>query len=112
TTHSDVTTQATTATDATLTLRIGAAGFRSPRSNDTGPEDDRLSLTTISTPSHGAAVIGAGNQTIGYAPSAGYAGPDSITYTVSESGRATWTASHFTTSNSGPPARESTVTTR
>ncbi|MBX9583024.1 MAG: cadherin-like domain-containing protein [Gemmataceae bacterium] len=51
--------------------------------NDSDPDGDPLSVTAVSTPAHGTAVRNA-DGTVTYTPAAGYTGPDSFTYTVSD----------------------------
>jgi len=51
-------------------------------SNDTDPDLDSLTLTSLSDPSHGTASI-VENQVL-YTPETGYQGADSFTYTVSD----------------------------
>jgi outer membrane protein OmpA-like peptidoglycan-associated protein len=50
--------------------------------NDSDPNNDVLTITAVSTPAHGTAVISAGG--ISYTPAAGYSGADSFTYTISD----------------------------
>ena len=61
--------------------------------NDSDPDGDALTIATTSTPAHGSASI-AGNR-INYMPAAGYSGPDTFTYTISDGkgGSATATVS-------------------
>jgi outer membrane protein OmpA-like peptidoglycan-associated protein len=61
--------------------------------NDSDPNNDVLTITTVSTPAHGSAVISTGG--ISYTPAAGYSGADSFTYTISDGrgGSATATVS-------------------
>ncbi|HMM66566.1 MAG TPA: Ig-like domain-containing protein [Dokdonella sp.] len=63
-------------------------GFNAPATvidvlaNDSDPDNDPLTITAVSTPSHGTAVAGAGG--ISYTPATGYSGSDSFTYTISD----------------------------
>lgn len=50
--------------------------------NDSDPEGDQLSLTAVSTPSHGTATFS--GSSIIYTPSTGYVGSDVFNYTVSD----------------------------
>lgn len=59
--------------------------------NDFDPESGQLTVTAVSTPSHGTVTIVSGNS-IDYDPAIGFAGTDSFTYTVSDSQGLTATA--------------------
>ncbi len=59
-------------------------------SNDSDPDEDRLTIQSVTQPSHGAAVPSA--TSIVYTPSPNYAGTDSFTYTVSDGHGGTDTA--------------------
>ena len=50
--------------------------------NDTDPDGDALTITSVTVPAHGTAVIVAGK--VVYTPSAIYVGPDSFSYTISD----------------------------
>lgn len=54
-----------------------------PRLNDTDANGDALTITAVSTPSHGVAAINSG-ASVTYTPTAGYTGSDSFTYTISD----------------------------
>jgi VCBS repeat-containing protein len=73
---------ATVAEDGTVDVAV--------LSNDTDPDNDPLSLASITQGSHGTVAINA-NGTVRYTPAANYNGPDSFTYTVSDSHGATAT---------------------
>ena len=51
--------------------------------NDSDPDNDTLTVTGATTPAHGTAVVNA-NQTVTYTSTAGYSGPDSFDYTISD----------------------------
>ncbi|MCU1448853.1 MAG: thrombospondin, partial [Acidimicrobiales bacterium] len=53
----------------------------SPLTNDSDPDGDALSVSTITQPSHGTAVLNP-NGTVTYTPAPNYNGPDSFTVTV------------------------------
>lgn len=59
--------------------------------NDTDVDGDPLSVTSASTPTHGTVSINP-NGSITYTPTAGYVGPDSFTYTISDGNGGTSTA--------------------
>ena len=54
-----------------------------PTANDVDPEGDVLTITSVSTPAHGTAVVEAGH--VAYTPAANFVGVDSFTYTVATS---------------------------
>ncbi len=51
--------------------------------NDSGLTDTPVTVTLISSPGHGTAVVNA-DQTIGYMPAAGFTGTDTLNYQVSD----------------------------
>jgi hypothetical protein len=51
--------------------------------NDSDPDGNTLTVTAVTTPAHGTAVIQS-NGTVKYTPTSGYGGTDSFTYTVSD----------------------------
>jgi Ca2+-binding RTX toxin-like protein len=60
-------------------------------SNDTDPDGDTLTITSVTASANGSAVIEGGS--IRYTPNAGFSGSDTITYTVSDGEGGTATAS-------------------
>ena len=67
----------------TIIARPGIAKTFDPRLNDTDPDGDRLSVYAVGTPQHGTAAVSLG-QAIVYKAAAGYAGPDTFTYTLKD----------------------------
>jgi hypothetical protein len=53
-------------------------------SNDSDPEADMFSITGITKPTYGTAVLSAGLDAIVYTPFENYYGADSFSYTISE----------------------------
>ncbi len=76
--------------DAASTLK-GAAVTIAVLANDSDPDRDPLTVTSVTAPSHGTAVIQT-NGTIVYTPASGYAGTDTFTYIVSDGYGGTATA--------------------
>ncbi len=58
-----------------------------PLANDTDPNGDALSLTSVGTPAHGTASISGG--TVLYTPTAGYVGSDSFSYSITDANGST-----------------------
>jgi hypothetical protein len=84
--------------------------------NDNDPDDDPITLTEITTsPAQGGtATINTNNQTITYAPKAGFVGTDNFAYSISDGkdGSASATVSVKVNSvNSAPTAQNQDVTT-
>jgi hypothetical protein len=52
--------------------------------NDTDPNGLALSITAVSNPSNGTVTYNASTQTVSFVPLAGYLGPASFTYTISD----------------------------
>jgi RNA polymerase sigma factor (sigma-70 family) len=50
--------------------------------NDSDPNGDTLTVTAVTQPAHGSAALAGG--VVSYTPDAGYAGPDSFGYTISD----------------------------
>jgi hypothetical protein len=78
--------QATTTAGAAVTVQVLA--------NDSDPGKHPLTVTGVSTPAHGTAVIShdPGGDTVVYTPSAGFTGTDTFTYTITDSVGLTATA--------------------
>ncbi|MGH3646150.1 MAG: Ig-like domain-containing protein [Micromonosporaceae bacterium] len=74
---------ATVAEDGTTTVNV--------LGNDTDPDGDTLSVSSVTDPAHGTATVN-GFGTVDYAPDANYCGPDSFDYVASD-GTLTDTAS-------------------
>lgn len=62
------------------TVNMNTATSIAVLANDTDPEGQALTLTAVSTPTHGTASIAGGS--INYTPTGGYVGADSFVYTV------------------------------
>lgn len=90
--------------DSTVTVAV--------RTNDTDPENDSLTVTGVTQGVHGSVVIDAVTGNPIYTPNAGFSGSDSFTYTVSDSGGATSTATVNVTviANAAPVAVADSIT--
>eukprot|EP01030_Chromulinospumella_sphaerica_P013293 gene13293-13071_t len=99
---------APTAVNDSVTAPKNSTGYLfNPRTNDTDPNGDALTITALGTgadgPQHGTATINSG-ATITYIPTTAYAGSDSFKYTISD-GTLTSTATvSVTVSNTAPVA--------
>ena len=71
--------------------------------NDSDADGDPLTVTAVTAPSNGTAVINADN-TITYTPDAGFTGADSFTYTVSDGTDSDTATATVTVAN--PPSQE------
>jgi Bacterial Ig domain/FG-GAP-like repeat/FG-GAP repeat len=89
------------------------AGSTDVLRNDTDPDNDNLTLESITQPAHGTVSIGAGGV-VRYTPNAGYVGTDSFTYTTSDGqgGTATGTVNvTVTRGNSNPVSAADNLST-
>lgn len=75
--------QPPTAVADSYTLDQDTNGLIDVLSNDTDPENDSLTLSSVSTPSSGTAVLE--NGQVRYTPNNGFHGQDSFNYTVRDS---------------------------
>ena len=76
-----------------------------PRVNDTDPDNDHISIKSVGTPVNGGTAQKNGGASVTYtAPSAGYVGTDSFTYTIKDAQGNTASATvHVTVQNAPPP---------
>ena len=80
----------TPANDSVFVI-INQAKIINVLANDTDPNGDSLTVTAVTAPQHGTAVLNV-DGTITYSPTTSYAGGDSFTYTVSDGHGGTATA--------------------
>jgi hypothetical protein len=85
-----------------------------PRGNDSDPESDPLTVTSVTTPINGTAVINP-DGTVTYTPTPGFAGTDTFDYTINDGNGGTDTATVTITvgddDNDAPVAVDDAVTT-
>lgn len=96
--------------DSVSTLEDTAA-IISVLSNDADPDNDSLTVISVTQPGNGAVVLNS-NNTITYTPSANYFGSDSFSYTISDGNGGTSTATvnvNVTSVNDAPLALADTV---
>ncbi|CAN5166050.1 hypothetical protein BH11PSE11_BH11PSE11_18150 [soil metagenome] len=75
--------------------------------NDSDPDGDPIRVTSVKTPAHG--IVSISGNGIAYTPTAGYIGPDSFTYTITDSQGLSATATvnvTVSTPNLAPLARD------
>ncbi|HEX6902960.1 MAG TPA: Ig-like domain-containing protein [Thermoanaerobaculia bacterium] len=95
---------ATVAEDGSVAITVLA--------NDTDPDNDTLSVTSVTQGTNGAVVINA-NGTVTYTPAANFSGTDSFTYTISDGNGGTSTATvtvTVTAVNDAPTANADSAT--
>lgn len=75
-----------------------------PRTNDSDPDSNPLTITSATNGAHGASVVNSGTS-ITFTPTTGYSGGDSFTYTISDGqgGSATATVTMTISSANTPP---------
>jgi len=79
------------AVDDTLTTDEGTPATINVLANDTDPDGDPLAVTGVTSPQHGSVSCSA-NGDCTYTPAAGYSGPDSFTYDITDGRGGTDTA--------------------
>ena len=95
--------------DDSVTLATGVATSISVLSNDSDPDGNKLSIASVTVPSHGTAVI-SGN-TITYTPTSGFSGVDSFSYTIDDGAGGRASAKVIANiMNSAPLAKDDAVT--
>ena len=78
---------APTANPDNATTPSGTPVLINALANDSDPDGDALTLTTVGTPAHGTATIVDGN--VRYTPTAGYVGSDSFSYSITDANGST-----------------------
>jgi titin len=94
--------------DSALVQQNSSNNSLAVQANDSDPDGDPLTITNTSTPIHGTASINGSN--ILYIPMAGYFGPDSFNYTISDGQGGTSTATVNITVNGTPVANNDAFT--
>jgi len=95
------------AVDDTATTAFNSATTIAVLANDHDPDGDTLTITGATAPAHGSVVIASGQIT--YTPTAGYSGPDSFVYTISDGRGASASASVSITVGPKPNEAPTTV---
>ena len=88
------------AVDDSATTMQGVPVTLTTLANDSDPEGDTLTITSVGTPSNGTAVISGGE--IIYTPNPGFTGVDTFTYTISDGNGGTATATETVTVTAKP----------
>jgi Bacterial Ig domain len=100
------------AADDALTTKQNTAKSAFVLGNDTDPDFDALGVTGNTDPPHGTATCDSSGSCL-YTPDAGYLGPDSFDYTVSDGTAAdTGTVNVSVVANSPPVAADDALTTK
>lgn len=102
------------ATSDSATVTSGQAVTVSVLANDSDLDGDSLTIGTFTQPAHGVVTLNP-NQTLSYASTAGYAGPDAFGYTASDGVASTAATVSVTVNpriNTAPVAVNDTATTR
>ncbi|WP_170113414.1 Ig-like domain-containing protein [Ahniella affigens] len=89
------------AANDTNTTSRGTASNISVLANDTDPDGDALTITTVGNPANGTAVIS--GSSIRYTPNANFVGTDTFSYTISDGRNGTATATVTVTVLDNPP---------
>lgn len=84
--------QAPDALNDARTTEYNTALTFDPRTNDTDPESNALTVTAVTNGAHGTASVGGGGASVTYTPTTGYSGSDTFTYTISDGQGGTDTA--------------------
>lgn len=74
-----------------------------PRSNDSDPNSNPITITGVGSPSHGSATVNNGTS-ITYVPTTAYVGSDAVVYTISDGRGGTASANVNLTVTAGNPA--------
>lgn len=88
----------------------GTAATVTVLTNDSDPNDDTLTVTSATDPTHGSAVVNA-DGSITYTPDAGWAGPDTFDYTLSDGSLTDSATVTVTVANQDPVAVDDTGST-
>lgn len=91
--------QAPAAVNDTISTVQGTPHNFDPRINDSDPENGALTVTAKTNGTNGTVAIGGSGTSLTYTPSGGYSGPDSFTYTITDAGNLTDTATVNVTVN-------------
>ena len=101
------------AVDDTATTTPGDKVVIDALGNDTDPDNDALTITSIATPANGSAII-TGDGKISYTPEDDFTGTETFEYTISDGNGGTDTATvtvTVTDPNDAPDAVDDTATT-
>ncbi|GFM24908.1 MULTISPECIES: Ig-like domain-containing protein [Mycobacteriaceae] len=92
--------------DAATVTENSTANVIDVLANDTDADGDSLTVTAVSTPTHGTAAVSSDGLSVTYTPDADFNGSDTFTYTVTDTAGDTGTATvsiTVTAVNDGPP---------
>jgi large repetitive protein len=90
------------AVDDAKTASEGVAYVFDPRTNDSDPDGNPITITNVSNGQYGAASVGGGGTSVTYTATAGRVGTDLITYSISDGTSSVSAAVTLTIANSPP----------
>lgn len=103
--------RAPVAVDDTKTATEGAPYTFDPRTNDSDPDGNALTVTNVSNGESGTATVGGGGTSITYTPTLGRVASDLITYSISDgNGMSASAAVTITIGNAAPTAVNDAIT--
>lgn len=70
--------------DSYTIARNSGASSLTVRTNDTDVDGDTVTVVSVTTASHGSAIVSGGSTIVSYAPTANYCGSDTFDYTISD----------------------------
>lgn len=105
--------EAPTAVDDTASTPVDTPVVITPASNDTDPNGDPLTVTSITTPTNGTATLDPTTGEVTYTPNPGFEGTDTIEYTIDDGngGTDTGTITVTVAENTPPVAVDDAVET-
>jgi hypothetical protein len=85
-----------------VTIAYNTYAYFDPRTNDSDPDGDPLTLVSVGPAQHGATWTNSNNY-VSYVPNSGWSGVDYFSYTISDGRGGTATGLIWVTTNPAPP---------